>query len=147
MGKSLYEIIKVTPVSQYIIVSIIFFICFIILIIILAITRDRFKNPREYKNKGSTGEQLIYLALKKYGIAEKQFLRNVYIPTPNGTTEIDLIVLSRKGLLVFECKNYNGNIYGDGRRKKWIQYLGRKSFISLTQSLKIVIMQSNSAIS
>ncbi|MBQ7529857.1 NERD domain-containing protein, partial [bacterium] len=73
--------------------------------------------------------------------------RNVYIRTPNGTTEIDLIVLSRKGLLVFECKNYNGNIYGDGRRKKWIQYLGRKSFISLTQSLKIVIMQSNSAIS
>lgn len=31
--------------------------------------------------------------------------------------------------MVFECKNYAGNIYGDASRKKWIQYLGkRKSF-------------------
>ncbi len=27
---------------------------------------------------------------------------------------------------VFECKNYGGNIYGDAKRKKWIQYVGRK---------------------
>lgn len=58
---------------------------------------------------------------------ENQILRNVYIPTSDGkTSEIDLLVVSKKGLLVFECKNYGGNIYGDAKRPKWIQYLGRK---------------------
>lgn len=89
---------------------------------------DRIKNPEEWKDIGSSGEQIAYITLRnKIHVPEKQILRNVYIPTSDGkTSEIDLLIVSRKGLLVFECKNYAGNIYGDMRRKKWIQYLGKQ---------------------
>ena len=89
---------------------------------------DKLRNPKEWKDAGSSGEQIIYIALRdKLHVPENQILRNVFIPTKNGkTSEIDLLVVSKKALLVFECKNYAGNIYGDMKRKKWIQYLGKQ---------------------
>lgn len=89
---------------------------------------DKLKHPEEWKDKGSSGERIIYNALiNKLHVPEKQILRNVYVPARgNKTSEIDLIVVSKKGIIVFECKNYAGNIYGDGNRQKWIQYLGKK---------------------
>ncbi len=109
-------------------VTIVFFIVITIAVIVGFCNSDRFKNPEEYKDAGSAGERIIYTTLRdKIHIPEKQILRNVYIPTADGkTSEIDLLVVSRKGLLVFECKNYAGNIYGDMKRKKWIQYLGKQ---------------------
>lgn len=67
---------------------------------------DKIKNPEEWKDVGSSGEQITYINLRdKIHVPEKQILRNVYIPTADGkTSEIDLLVVSRKGLLVFECK-------------------------------------------
>lgn len=89
---------------------------------------NKLKSPEEWKDAGSSGEQTIYLYLRdKVHIPENQIFRNVYIPAQNGkTSEIDILVLSKKGILVFECKNYSGNIYGDRNRKKWIQYLGKQ---------------------
>ena len=89
---------------------------------------DRLKYPEEWKDVGSSGERILYKTLiRKFKIPENQILRNVYVPKRNGkTTEIDLIAVSKKGLFVFECKNYGGNIYGDARRQKWIQYMGKK---------------------
>lgn len=89
---------------------------------------DKIKNPEEWKDAGSAGEQIIYTALRnKIHVPDNQILRNVYIPTDDGkTSEIDILVVSKKGLLVFECKNYSGNIYGDMKRSKWVQYLGRQ---------------------
>lgn len=89
---------------------------------------DKIKNPVEWKDKGSSGERTLYKSLiSEFHVPENQIFRNVYIPIKgNKTTEIDLIVVSKKGLLLFECKNYAGNIYGDGNRKKWVQYLGKK---------------------
>ena len=105
---------------------------FIVIISIVAVrSSDKFKNPEEYKDVGSAGERAVYLMLRdQFHIPENQIFRNVYIPAKNGNTaEIDILVVSKKGLLVFECKNYAGNIYGDINRKKWIQYLGNtKSF-------------------
>ena len=108
--------------------AIVFFIVIIIAFIVGLYNSDRFKNPEEYKDAGSAGERIIYTTLRdKIRVPERQILRNVYIPTTDGkTSEIDLLVVSRKGLLVFECKNYAGNIYGDMKRKKWIQYLGKQ---------------------
>ena len=79
---------------------------------------------------GDIGEDKLYLALRnKINIPDNQILRNVYIPTHNGkTTEIDMIVVSKKGLLVFECKNYSGRIYGNMYSKQWTQYVGKKKY-------------------
>ena len=89
---------------------------------------DKLKNPSEWSDAGKSGERAVYIALRdEFHVPEKQMLRNVYIPTKTGkTSEIDLLVVSRRGLLVFECKNYSGNIYGDARYKNWIQYVGSK---------------------
>ena len=89
---------------------------------------DKIRHPKEWKDQGSSGEQIVYKTLiNQIHIPENQILRNVYIPTADGkTSEIDLLVVSKKGILVFECKNYAGNIYGDAKHTKWIQYLGKK---------------------
>ena len=89
---------------------------------------DKLKHPEEWKDTGSSGERIVYNTLiQKFNIQKNQILRNVYIPTENGkTSEIDLLVISKKGIFVFECKNYGGNIYGDANRPKWIQYIGHK---------------------
>ena len=89
---------------------------------------DKIRHPKEWKDKGSSGEQIVYrMLVDNIHVPENQILRNVYVPAGNGkTSEIDLLVISKKGLLVFECKNYSGNIYGDATRDKWIQYLGKK---------------------
>lgn len=89
---------------------------------------DRIVHPEEWKDAGRSGERILYKTLhRKYGIPEEQMFRNVYVPNKKGQdAEIDLLVVSRKGIFVFECKNYGGNIYGDAKRRKWVQYLGRK---------------------
>ena len=89
---------------------------------------DKLKHPEEWKNAGMAGEQTIYRQLiDNLHIPENQILRNVYIPNgKGGTSEIDLLVISKKGIFVFEVKNYGGKIYGDMKRQKWIQYLGGK---------------------
>ena len=89
---------------------------------------DKIRHPEEWTDEGKSGEQIVYRTLiDQIHVPENQILRNVYIPTTDGkTSEIDLLVVSKKGLLVFECKNYAGNVYGDAQRNKWIQYLGKK---------------------
>ena len=89
---------------------------------------DKIRHPEEWTDEGKSGEQIVYRTLiDQIHVPENQILRNVYIPTADGkTSEIDLLVVSKKGLLVFECKNYAGNVYGDAQRNKWIQYLGKK---------------------
>lgn len=91
---------------------------------------DRLIFWKEYKTKGGVTERFAYNWLKNLGVSKEQIFRNVYVPVKdsNKTTEIDLLVLSKKGLLVFECKNYSGVIYGDGKRKQWVQYLGKKKY-------------------
>lgn len=46
---------------------------------------------------------------------------NVTLPTPDGTTQIDLLILSRYGIFVVEVKNYSGWIFGNEKQPKWTQ--------------------------
>jgi hypothetical protein len=47
---------------------------------------------------------------------------NCYIPTDDGTTsEIDVIMVHRSGVYVFESKNYDGWIFGSEPDWKWTQ--------------------------
>ena len=93
---------------------------------------DRIERPDSVLY-GEYGESMLYQKLtKEYMIPENQILRNVYIPTGKGSTsEIDMIAVSKKGLFIFECKNFGGNIYGDAEYDKWIQYIGaQKNFFN-----------------
>lgn len=94
------------------------------------INPDYILHHSEYKNKGSIGERNFYLTLRQNGAPENQIFRNVYIEKDDGTTaEMDLVLLSKKAIFVFEVKNYSGKIYGDTKYEQWIQYVhGKKSY-------------------
>ena len=53
---------------------------------------------------------------------------NVIVPTHNGTTQIDHIVLSRFGIFVIETKNINGWIFGNEKSKYWTQIIYGKKY-------------------
>ena len=51
---------------------------------------------------------------------EGYVLQNLYIPKENGgTTEIDAVFICKKGLFVFESKNFAGYIFGDEKQREW----------------------------
>jgi len=47
--------------------------------------------------------------------------KNVTIPTQNGTTQIDHIIVSQYGIFVIETKNMKGWIFGDKNQRTWTQ--------------------------
>lgn len=88
---------------------------------------DQIVHADEFRDIGSAGEQFTYRALWYY--FEDRLFRNVYLRDEKGElTEIDLLGVSKKGIYVFESKNYSGSIYGDGKRRDWLYYLGRKKY-------------------
>ena len=72
--------------------------------------------------KGTCGEAIISILLRlslnrrKYHIID-----NVTLKTPDGTTQIDHIVVSRKGVFVIETKNMSGWIFGSEKQVEWTQ--------------------------
>lgn len=55
-------------------------------------------------------------------------INNVTIPTANGTTQIDHVIVSRYGIFVVETKNMDGWIFGDEKSPQWTQSLFGKKF-------------------
>ena len=81
-------------------------------------------------NKGNYGEYLTYKYLRGYESDGAKFLYNCYLSKDNGeTTEIDVLMIHKSGIYVFESKNYSGWIFGSEHQKNWTQTLpsGRKS--------------------
>ena len=52
-------------------------------------------------------------------------LNNLTLPAQDGTTQIDHILVSTKGIFVIETKNYSGWIFGDEKAKQWTQVIYR----------------------
>ncbi len=119
---------------------------FAIIIVLGIVVVKVFRIKKEYKNskygassgnslfrtindKGNHGEFLTFQYLEKLD-ADNKILTNVYIPRSDGTTtEIDLLMLNKTGIYVFESKNYSGWIFGDEKSKNWTQTLegGKKN--------------------
>lgn len=96
------------------------------------------------RDLGKYGEYQIYKRLRKF---EKslgvKFLFNVYIPKENGeTTEIDALMISSKGVLVFESKNYSGWIFGNESQYYWTQVLPKGRGRSNKEKFYNPIMQN-----
>lgn len=76
------------------------------------------------RDLGKYGEYLTYKQLKQFEKGDAKFLFNVYLPKENDeTTEIDVLMLSKYGIFVFESKNYSGWIFGNENQKNWYQTL------------------------
>ena len=74
---------------------------------------------RTITDKGNYVEFLTFRILEKMR-GYNRLLTNVYIPKADGTTtEIDLLMINRAGIYVFESKNYGGWIFGDEKSIHW----------------------------
>lgn len=72
--------------------------------------------------KGLLGEFIVNLSARWFLDKETYHLvRNVTLPTPDGTTQIDHVIVSRFGLFVIETKNLKGWIFGGPHQKRWTQ--------------------------
>lgn len=81
------------------------------------------------RDTGQHGEYLIAYALKHGRLKGKyRIFQNLYIPTANGTTEIDILLLHEKGLFVIESKNYQGSIFADPQNRNWMQVIKKQPY-------------------
>ena len=79
--------------------------------------------------KGWVGEVQSTLANKTFLDSHIYLaLNNVTIPTFNGTTQIDHVIVSRHGVFVVETKNMDGWIFGDEKSSQWMQSIFGKKF-------------------
>lgn len=76
-------------------------------------------SPESIGRQGETGVSRK-LAWSNFFGRRGLLLRNVYIPKQNGgTTEIDLLYITEKGIIVIESKNYSGYIFGSEDSTNW----------------------------
>ncbi|QTP58323.1 nuclease [Billgrantia antri] len=79
--------------------------------------------------KGLFGEAFVKLiAWVRLPADEYRGVHNVTLPTPDGTTQIDHVLVSRYGIFVIETKHMTGWIFGSEQQAQWTQKLYRKTF-------------------
>ena len=100
-----------------------------------------------WRDLGRYGEYLTYKRLKSFENDGAKFLFNVYIPKEDGkTTEIDVLMINKKGIFVFESKNYSGWIFGNEKQNNWYQTLPKGRGKSHKEHFYNPIMQNRSHI-
>jgi len=74
--------------------------------------------------RGEPSEEELILILRRAGFSPDIIFHDLYIPTQNHTfSQIDLVMLTNVGLIVFEVKDYSGWIFGNGKQQRWTQVL------------------------
>ena len=116
--------------------------------------KKRYRYRKRYRNKG-TGEKTIYRqrthfnyseakTAEEKGVEGERFVatielgrlphdlfvvfNDVILPTGDGTTQVDHVVVADQGIFVIETKNYQGAIYGNDHASEWYQYLGDQKY-------------------
>lgn len=71
---------------------------------------------------GEWGEEAVYYCLKPLLADDEYLLPNILLPLKNGyTTEIDSILISRKGIFCIEAKKWVGIVVGSDEDEYWYQ--------------------------
>lgn len=75
-------------------------------------------------NRGTWSERDLILELLKSGFNSGALFHDLYLEKYNGRhTQIDLVLATKVGLIVFEVKDYGGWIFGKGNQNQWTQVL------------------------
>ncbi|MGE6276721.1 NERD domain-containing protein [Aeromonas media] len=77
--------------------------------------------------KGMIGEWFINASIRLFlDQREYHLLKDVTLPIPQGSTQIDHVIVSRFGIFVIETKNMKGWIFGNPTHKSWTQQIYRR---------------------
>ena len=72
--------------------------------------------------KGKLGEGLINFWIRQLlDPTVYHLIPDVTLPTADGTTQVDHVIVSRYGIFVIETKTYKGWIYGNATDSQWTQ--------------------------
>ena len=75
-------------------------------------------------NRGTRSERQMVLQLLKKGIPPRAIFHDLYFINKSGTiSQVDLIVATKVGIIVFEIKEYSGWLFGTGGQTNWTQVL------------------------
>ncbi len=95
---------------------------------------------RQYNilNSGRRGEKLLYKAVKHLGGSNIIFC-NLPVRYKRGRSELDALIISRKGVIIVEVKNHSGTIQGSWKDEKWQQrkhYREKTTVIEMDNPIK-----------
>jgi len=102
---------------------------FILLSVVSIFVYNEFKDRELVKtvtnlNRGTKSERKMVLKILKSGIKSTAIFHDIYLNNGNGTySQIDLVVATKVGIVVFEVKEYNGWIFGTENQINWTQIL------------------------
>jgi hypothetical protein len=79
--------------------------------------------------KGKFGEFLVNFSARcLLDRSRYHLIKNVTLPTENGTTQIDHILVSEFGVFVVETKNMKGWIFGNAKQLFWTQKIFKSNY-------------------
>ncbi len=83
---------------------------------------DERLNEITSEERGTWSERKLISALLDYGIPPKAIFHDLYVKNGKyGFSQIDVVVATKVGLIVFEVKDYSGWIFGKGHQNQWTQ--------------------------
>ncbi|MGV0827738.1 nuclease-related domain-containing protein [Empedobacter brevis] len=75
-------------------------------------------------NRGTRSERKMVLKILKSGIKSTAIFHDIYLNNGNGNySQIDIVVATKVGIVVFEVKEYSGWIFGTENQINWTQTL------------------------
>ncbi|QSB25080.1 nuclease-related domain-containing protein [Flavobacterium sp. CLA17] len=75
-------------------------------------------------HRGTKTERKLVLKLLKAGFPAQTIFHDLYLSNKYGDySQIDLVLATKVGIIVFEVKKYSGWIFGTGNQHKWTQVL------------------------
>lgn len=102
---------------------------FILLSVVSFFVYTEFKDRELLKtvtnlNRGTKSERKMVLKILKSGIKSTAIFHDIYLNNGNGKySQIDLVVATKVGIVVFEVKEYSGWIFGTENQLSWTQIL------------------------
>lgn len=81
--------------------------------------------------RGPRSERNMVLKLLKNGFSPEVIFHDLYVEKEKDTfSQIDVVLISKVGIIVIEVKDYSGWIYGSGNDRKWTEVLayGKKKY-------------------
>lgn len=86
--------------------------------------RENFIKSVTELDRGTESERSLIFSLIESGISSQALFHDLYIKTSlNRFSQIDLVLATKVGIIVFEVKEYSGWIFGNGKSSHWMQVL------------------------
>ena len=112
------------------------FLVFILLSVVSIYVYTEFRDRELLKTvtnlkRGTRSERKMVLKILKSGINSTAIFHDIYLSNGNGKySQIDLVVATKVGIVVFEIKEYSGWIFGSENQINWTQILayGNRKF-------------------